>query len=184
MLIPDTMFTEIAVEIATGLWIILSIVINDLIVASSAGTDNLWLVPIPLIVVKVTAVPAEAKLAATATLITSFVSFIAYTSDGNIFVTPTPGTVVFSIPIAVWPTPGAYFKCSAVLNSCLGIVTWSFDVLIPEDGLNSLCKRESPALNILKLVVPITPPPTEVTIPVNCVLISSINKTLLVLDSL
>ena len=38
---------------------------------------------------------------------------------------------------------------------------------IPEDGLNPLWNSVSPPVNTLKLVVPITPPPVEVTIPVN-----------------
>ena len=54
----------------------------------------------------------------------------------------------------------------------------------PVDGLNSLWNSELPSAKTLKLVVPITPPPVVVTIPVNWVLISSIKNTLLVLDSL
>ena len=57
-------------------------------------------------------------------------------------------------------------------------------VLTPEDGLKPLWNNESPLVNKSKLVVPITPPPVEVTIPVNWELISSIIKTLFVIDSL
>ena len=95
--------TEIAVVIPTGLWIILSTVIKVRIVASLDGTDNVWLVPIPLPLVNDTATPEFAKLFATATLIESLSSLIAKTVDGNKLVTPMPGTVVVAILIADWP---------------------------------------------------------------------------------
>ena len=98
--------TKITVVIPTGLWITLSILINVLIVASSDGTDNVWLVPIPLTLTKDTATPALAKVLATATLIVSLDSLIANTVDGNKLVTPIPGTVVAAIPIADWPVCG------------------------------------------------------------------------------
>ena len=98
--------TEIAVVIPTGLWITLSILINVLIVASLDGTDNVWLVPIPLTFTNDTETPASAKLFATATLIKSLSSLIAKIVGGNKLVTPIPGTVVAAIPIADWPVCG------------------------------------------------------------------------------
>ena len=59
--------TEITVENPTGLWIILSILIILLIVASSGGTETVFVLPIPITLVNETASPAEAKLAAIAT---------------------------------------------------------------------------------------------------------------------
>ena len=95
-----------AVVIPTGLWIILSMLINVLMVASLDGTDKVWLVPIPLTLVNDTATPAFAKLFATATLIKSLSYLIAKTVEGNKLVTPIPGTVVAAIPIADWPVCG------------------------------------------------------------------------------
>ena len=91
---------------------------------------------------------------------------------------------MLAIPIEDCPDCGLYINLSPVLKLCLGIVNWCVSVDIPEDGLNPLWNSESPSVNKLKLVVPITPPPVEVTIPVNWELISSIKRTLLVLDSL
>jgi len=162
----------------------LSILINVLIVASSAGTDNVWLVPIPVTLVKETAVPAFAKLAAVATCIMSLSTFIAKTVDGNNVVMPIPGTSVLAIPIDDCPDCGLYNNLSPVLKLCFGIVSWCVSVAIPEDGLNPLWNSGSPSVNTLKLVVPITPPPVDVTIPVNWEDMSSIKRTLLVLDSI
>ena len=131
-----------------------------------------------------TAVPAFAKLAAVATWIISASILIAKTLDGNSVVTPMPGTSVLAIPIDDWPDCGLYINLSPVLKLCLGMVSWWVSVEIPEDGLNPLWNNESPSVNKSKPVVPMTPPPVDVTIPVNWELISSIKRTLLVLDSL
>ena len=64
------------------------------------------------------------------------------------------------------------------------IVSKLVDVLIPVAGSKTLWNRDSLSVNTSKLVVPITPPPVDVTIPVNWELMSSINKTLFVIDSL
>ena len=69
--------TEIAVVIPNGLCIILSMLFKLLIVAFSDGTDKVWVFPIPVMLTKVTAVPAFAKVFATATLIESTSSLIA-----------------------------------------------------------------------------------------------------------
>ena len=57
------------------------------------------MVPIPVILVNDTAVPAFAKLAAVATCIISLSTFIAKTVDGSSVVRPIPGTSVLAIPI-------------------------------------------------------------------------------------
>ena len=178
--------TETTVDTPIGLWIILSMLINARIVASSDGTDKVWFVPMPVIFVNETAIPALAKLAAIETCIISESILIAKISDGNNVVAATPvfTSDVSAIPIGDWPDCGLYINFSPVLKLCLGIVYWCVSVDIPEDGLNPLWNNESPSVNRLKLVVPITPPPVEVTIPVNWDLKSSIKRTLFVLDSL
>ena len=90
-----------------GLWITLSIVIKVLLVASSVGTANVWVFPVPTLVI-VNAVPAfaldalDANLNLVFSLIPSFTSTIAYTSSGKKFVL-TPDIVAVSIPILVNP---------------------------------------------------------------------------------
>ena len=91
--------------LARGLWIILSILMKLLLVATSVWTSNVWLVPTPLRLVNVTAIPAAALLVLIATLILSLVILIGNTSGGNILVFPIPGTEVVTIPIDVFPTP-------------------------------------------------------------------------------
>ena len=177
--------TETTVENPTGLWIILSMLIKPLIVASSGGTETVFVLPIPITLVNVTASPAEAKLAAIATWIVSESTLIAKISDGNKVVAATPVFVsdVVPIPIGDWPVWGLYINLSPVLKLWSDIVIWLLTVFIPE-GLNSLWNNRLPPVNTLKLVVPITPPPVEVTIPVNWELISSIKRTLFDTDSL
>ena len=91
--------TEITVVIPTGLWITLSILINDLIEEFIGGTENECVCPIPAPLVNETPIPEFAKLAATATLIVLSSSLIAKTVDGNRSVKPIPVTLVVAIPM-------------------------------------------------------------------------------------
>ena len=90
-----------------GLWITLSIVINVLLVASSVGTANVWVFPVPTLVI-VNAIPEfalealDANLNLSFSLIPSVTATIAYTSSGEKFVL-TPDIIVVSIPILVNP---------------------------------------------------------------------------------
>ena len=77
--------------------------IIDLEVARSLGTARLWVDPIPVTDINVTAVPADASDEPIASLNWSSVTFIANTALGNLSVAaiPIPGELVVSIPITV-----------------------------------------------------------------------------------
>ena len=79
----------------------LSIVIKDLMVAFSDGTESVLVFAIPTTLVNDTAAPADAKVAEIATLILSPSSLITKRVDGNNVVAATPALVsdVFAIPI-------------------------------------------------------------------------------------
>ena len=117
--------TDIIVVIPTGLWITLSIVIKDLTVASSDGTERLLVFAIPTTLVNDTAAPIDAKVAEIATLILSASSLITKTVGGNNVVAATPALVsdVFAIPIDDWAVCGLYTNSSPVLKFCFGIFT-------------------------------------------------------------
>ena len=97
----------IATLLVNGLCIILSMVITVLVVASSDGTEKVWVFPVPILVI-VRAVPAFALDNEDATLKSfwsntpSVTDTIAYSLSGKNVVVPAP-IVAVAIPILVPP---------------------------------------------------------------------------------
>ena len=173
--------------LAKGLCMILSIVIILLEVATVGSTAKLCVFPIPVVEVKLTDVPTKDSLDPIANLILSLVTFIANTLVGNMFVVPIPiaKELVAAIPIALplfWESfVGEYTNSSPVLKLWSIIVISLFEIL---DGLN-VCKNALfPSIVNVKVVSPTNWLFVFSICPVNCGLISSKIKTLLVLDSL
>ena len=119
----------IATLLVTGLCIILSIDITVLAVASSDGTEKVWVFPVPILVI-VNAIPAfafdkdDANLKSFWSNTPSVTDTIAHTLSGKNVVVPAP-IVSVAIPILLSPSP-----CEEYSNGSPLLKLWPFIVIV------------------------------------------------------